>query len=145
MNEIKLTELEKDVTKKTIAQFIVNGLGINLSSVKDIRVSRQTDGQMKDIHIVFNPSYVNGSQKLVAEWQANNPHGKKVDCYRDTGVSRPTIDKYWNSKGKWINHRNDHGHNIADCSECGKAMQWHDEDEDGVPRYCWYCGSQNEL
>ena len=45
-------------------------------------------------------------------------------------------------KGEWINHRNDYGHNIADCSLCGKAMQWHDEDEDGIPRYCWYCGAE---
>lgn len=44
-------------------------------------------------------------------------------------------------QGEWINHRNDYGHNIADCSLCGKATQWHDEDEDGVPRYCWYCGA----
>lgn len=43
--------------------------------------------------------------------------------------------------GRWINHRNDNGHNIADCSLCGKATQWHDEDEDGIPRYCWYCGA----
>ena len=45
------------------------------------------------------------------------------------------------TQGEWINHRNDYGHNIADCSLCGKAMQWHDEDEDGSPRYCWYCGA----
>ena len=45
------------------------------------------------------------------------------------------------SQGEWINHRNDNGHNIADCSECGKTTQWHDEDEDGIPRYCWYCGA----
>lgn len=44
-------------------------------------------------------------------------------------------------QGEWINHRNDYGHNIADCSLCGKTMQWHDEDGDGVPRYCWYCGA----
>jgi len=44
--------------------------------------------------------------------------------------------------GEWINHRNDYGHNIADCSECGKTMQWHDEDKDGIPRYCWYCGAK---
>ena len=50
-----------------------------------------------------------------------------------TNFSRP--------QGEWINHRNDYGHNIADCSECGKTMQWHDEDEDGIPRYCWYCGA----
>ena len=47
-------------------------------------------------------------------------------------------------KGIWINHRNDYGHNIADCSECGKTTQWHDEDEDGIPRYCWYCGAKME-
>ena len=45
-------------------------------------------------------------------------------------------------QGEWINHRNDYGHNIADCSLCGKAMQWHDEDEDGIPRDCWYCGAK---
>lgn len=45
------------------------------------------------------------------------------------------------TKGEWINHRNDYGHNIADCSLCGKTTQWHDEDEDGIPRYCWYCGA----
>ena len=44
--------------------------------------------------------------------------------------------------GAWINHRNDYGHNIADCSRCGKAMQWHDDDEDGIPRFCWYCGTK---
>lgn len=44
-------------------------------------------------------------------------------------------------QGEWINHRNDYGHNIADCSLCGKTMQWHDEDGDGVPKYCWYCGA----
>lgn len=45
-------------------------------------------------------------------------------------------------QGEWINHRNDYGHNIADCSQCGKTMQWHDEDGDGIPRYCWYCGAK---
>lgn len=49
---------------------------------------------------------------------------------------------YERPQGEWINHKNSYGHNIADCSICGKAMQWHDEDEDGVPRYCWYCGAK---
>lgn len=26
----------------------------------------------------------------------NNPNGKKIDCHRDTGITRPTIDKWWN-------------------------------------------------
>lgn len=52
----------------------------------------------------------------------------------------PTVEPE-RQEGEWINHRNDYGHNIADCSLCGKTMQWHDEDEDGIPRYCWYCGA----
>lgn len=48
----------------------------------------------------------------------------------------PTIEE---RKGKWINHRNDMGHNIADCSECGEAMQWYDPDTS--PNYCPNCGA----
>ena len=45
--------------------------------------------------------------------------------------------------GQWINHKhlNYYGHNIADCSNCGEATQWHDENEGGIPRYCWCCGA----
>ena len=43
--------------------------------------------------------------------------------------------------GKWINHRNDNGHNIADCDQCGHAIQWFDGDE--TPKYCCICGSYN--
>ena len=42
-------------------------------------------------------------------------------------------------KGKWINHRKDDGHNIADCDQCGNAIQWFDGDE--IPRYCCICGA----
>lgn len=42
-------------------------------------------------------------------------------------------------KGEWINHRNDNGHNIADCSECGSAIQWFDDDE--KPKFCCMCGA----
>ena len=45
--------------------------------------------------------------------------------------------------GKWINHRNDMGHNIADCSKCGEAMQWYDPDT--RPNYCPNCGMKMEM
>ncbi len=32
----------------------------------------------------------------VLDWRARNPDGKKIQCHRDTGISRTTIDKYWN-------------------------------------------------
>lgn len=44
-------------------------------------------------------------------------------------------------RGEWINHRNDNGHNIADCDQCGHAIQWFDGDE--TPMYCCICGSYN--
>ena len=38
-----------------ISEFIVNKLGINLVSVKDIEVLRQDDGQLEEIKIIFIP------------------------------------------------------------------------------------------
>lgn len=35
-------------------------------------------------------------QRIVLEWKKNNPKGKKIECYRETGLSRVTIDKWWN-------------------------------------------------
>lgn len=32
---------------------------------------------------------------IVEQWQQAHPGEKKAACRRDTGLSRPTIDKYW--------------------------------------------------
>lgn len=32
---------------------------------------------------------------IVLSWRKEHPEGRKADCRRDTGLSRPTIDKYW--------------------------------------------------
>lgn len=34
---------------------------------------------------------------IVELWQAGNPNGKKADCIRETGLSKPTVYKYWKS------------------------------------------------
>lgn len=34
----------------------------------------------------------------IKEWRKLNPEKRKIDCFRETGISRPTIDKWWNSK-----------------------------------------------
>lgn len=59
-------------------------------AIRDIRQKRQgkkwTDGSGRK------------SKKLeVVMWQVNHPNGTKTDCHRDTGMSRVTIDKYWNT------------------------------------------------
>lgn len=36
--------------------------------------------------------------QIVAEWRHYNPQGKKIQCHRETGLSRVTIDKHWNAE-----------------------------------------------
>lgn len=36
------------------------------------------------------------AEEIVKEWQRNNPGKKKVDCIRETGLSKPTVYKWWN-------------------------------------------------
>lgn len=35
------------------------------------------------------------AEAAVAEWQQQHPEGKKIECHRETGLSRMTIDKWW--------------------------------------------------
>lgn len=35
--------------------------------------------------------------EVVKNWQAEHPNGKKADCIRETGLSKPTVYKHWNS------------------------------------------------
>lgn len=36
--------------------------------------------------------------EIVEMWQLKNPNGKKADCIRDTGLTKPTVYKWWNDK-----------------------------------------------
>ena len=63
-----------------------------------------------------------------------------LEMLLDKICNAPTIEAETVRRGTWINHRNDDGHNIADCSECGEALQWYDDD--AVPRYCPMCGAR---
>lgn len=35
------------------------------------------------------------AEQKVREWKEQHPDGKKMDCHRETGLSRVTIDKWW--------------------------------------------------
>ena len=37
------------------------------------------------------------AEQTVREWQESHPAGKKADCIRETGLSRPTVYKWWKS------------------------------------------------
>lgn len=34
-------------------------------------------------------------RRIVRKWQMEHPDGKKADCIRDTGLSKPTVYKWW--------------------------------------------------
>ena len=34
-------------------------------------------------------------QEIVAAWRAEHPNGRKADCIRETGLSKPTVYKWW--------------------------------------------------
>ena len=51
-------------------------------------------GNMKVIGEVVNDGRPTAEQ-TVREWQESHPAGKKADCIRETGLSKPTVYKWW--------------------------------------------------
>lgn len=54
---------------------------------------------------IYNPNWREGNGRpkgsgtkaeIIKKWRDQYPKGKKIDCHRDTGLSRMTIDKWWN-------------------------------------------------
>ena len=39
----------------------------------------------------------NSKKVIVNQWQLDNPNGRKIDCIRETGLSKPTVLKWWNA------------------------------------------------
>lgn len=37
-------------------------------------------------------------EHIIKEWREENPDGTKADCIRSTGISKPTVYKYWNTE-----------------------------------------------
>jgi hypothetical protein len=46
------------------------------------------------------PEGTGTKKEIIAEWQKCHPEGKKINCHKDTGLSRMTIDKWWTVKGQ---------------------------------------------
>jgi DNA invertase Pin-like site-specific DNA recombinase len=47
-----------------------------------------------------NGSWRNGNGRkpkaeVVREWRRLHPNGKKAECIRDTGLTKPTVYKWW--------------------------------------------------
>lgn len=40
------------------------------------------------------------AEQTVLEWRQQHPEGRKADCIRETGLTKPTVYKWWNQEGK---------------------------------------------
>lgn len=62
------------------------------------------------------------AEQTVREWQEKHPDGKKADCIRETGLSKPTVYKWWaeySSKTQIEQQNDDKGISIAmDGEKC---------------------------
>lgn len=59
---------------------------------------QRVNGMRKFKHDNFGDSYGGGrpdKQKIVQDWKDEHPDGTKMECHRETGLSRTTIDKWW--------------------------------------------------
>lgn len=108
---------EKDVNDalqcyddETLVTYPINSI-INRSGIffeKNKRNGRKQEIHLARTRAVQNIDYPDGEwrnkegrpnkAKMIEEWRAAHPDGKKVDCIRDTGLSRPTVSRWWSEK-----------------------------------------------
>lgn len=83
----------------------------DIEKLTDIRIERnKRNGRKQDKHMevmraiqgVVNPDWRDGNgrpsaQSKVLEWRQQHPDGRKVDCIQDTGLSKPTVYKWWDT------------------------------------------------
>lgn len=61
-------------------------------------LARRKKEDLKVIGEIINEGRPKGSgtaEKTVKQWQQEHPGGKKADCIRETGLSKPTVYKWW--------------------------------------------------
>lgn len=75
---------------------------------KNKRNYRKQEAHLKRARAVQNIDYPDGEWRkgngrkpkkhVVAEWRFKNPNGSKAECIRKTGLSKPTVYKWWDEK-----------------------------------------------
>lgn len=93
----------------------------DIEKLTDIRIERnKRNGRLQKIHLegaraiqaindkANNTNWRDGNGRkpkkdIVEEWRKEHPKGKKIDCERDTGLSRHTVLKWWSYSKKALN------------------------------------------
>ena len=87
-----------------------------ISKLTEIRIEKnKRNGRKQSVHLMGARAIqeindkVNGTnwrdgngrkskKDMVREWQQEHPNGRKADCIRETGLSKPTVYKWWNGE-----------------------------------------------
>ena len=99
-------EDKTDLMHRLPTDWIIKNTAIDLPKAK--RNGRDQYTHLKIARAVQQVDYPNGEwregngrkpkKKVVLDWRDQHPGGKKMECHKDTGLSRVTIDKWWDSK-----------------------------------------------
>ena len=75
---------------------------------KNKRNGRKQEQHIKIMNAIRDIEHPNGSwinkegaptkQSIVQKWRLEHPNGKKAECIRDTGLTKPTVYKWWNNQ-----------------------------------------------
>ena len=85
----------------------------NISKLTDVRIEKNKRNgrkQAQHLQLARGIRQIKGSMgeavsgggrpemsKIVEEWRKEHPDGRKADCIRETGLSKPTVLKWWNA------------------------------------------------
>lgn len=105
---LKTYQEGKEQAYRRKIEYISNKTGIKLEPNKRrAKPLKRDDGTaFKAARAIQDLQYPNGEWRnkegrpkkaeAVREWKEAHPKGTKAQCHRDTGISRPTIDRWWN-------------------------------------------------
>src|SRR5574344_73916 len=91
----------------------------DISKISGIAIEKnKRNGRKQNVHVKYmnnqrafkvdmgectnggRPEGTGTKKEIIKEWQKCHPEGKKIDCIRETGISKPTVLKWWDVKGQ---------------------------------------------
>lgn len=121
MCALKTYHEPKEQAYRRKIEFISKKTGIELTPNK--RNGRKQEVHLQRARAVRDIDYPDGSwinkdgrpdkSKIVEEWRQAHPEGRKVDCIRETGLGKTTVNKWWNVGEK------------ENCGNCAYCKKWY--------------------
>ena len=67
---------------------------------RNYRTQREHLKGARALQEIYKPDWRKGNgrpdkKEIIKKWREKNPKGKKIDCIRETGISKPTVLKWW--------------------------------------------------